>query len=344
MDAYQALVLVSFGGPEKADEVLPFLRRVTAGRGTPESRIEKVAQHYYDLGGASPINASCRDLLGALRPELEGLGLALYWGNRNWAPLLADTVAQMRDDGVGRALALVTSAYGGYSSCRQYLDDISRAQAAVGPGAPEISKLRLYYNHPGWVGPWASSLRSALDQAHRAVPGAPGEAGDGDSPVAAGTEDVDVLFSAHSIPMSKARTSPYLEHVSETARLCAERAGVQSWRLVWQSRSGPPSSPWLGPDIGEVVAASTARAVVVAPIGFVCDNMEIVHDLDVEAAAAARGRGALFFRASTVSTSPEFVAMVGQLVEERLGSGELRAALGADGPWPDLCPAGHCPP
>jgi ferrochelatase len=345
VDGYQALVLVSFGGPEKADEVMPFLRRVTAGRGIPESRIEKVAQHYYDLGGASPINASCRDLLAALRAELDGLGLALYWGNRNWAPLLADTVAQMRDDGVSRALALVTSAYGGYSSCRQYLDDISSARAAVGPGAPEISKLRLYYNHPGWVGPWASSLRSALGRAHQAVSSTsvpPG--GHDDSSAAAGPEDVEVLFSAHSIPMSMARTSPYLAHVSETARLCAERAGIGPWRLVWQSRSGPPSSPWLGPDVREVIEASTARAVVVAPIGFVCDNVEIVHDLDVEAAAAARERGAHFFRASTVSTSPEFVGMVRQLVEERLGSGEVRAALGPDGPWPDLCPVGHCPP
>src|ERR1039457_3409071 len=148
---------------------MPFLRQVTAGRGIPESRIEKVTQHYYDVGGASPINGSCRDLLAALRKELDGLGLALYWGNRNWAPVLADTVARMRDDGVERALAFVTSAYGGYSSCRQYLDDIAAARDAVGAGAPEISKLRLYYNHPGWVRPWASSLCSALDEAPRAT-------------------------------------------------------------------------------------------------------------------------------------------------------------------------------
>jgi ferrochelatase len=278
--------------------------------------------------------------MAALRRELSDLGLALYWGNRNWPPLLADTVAQMSADGVERALAFVTSAYGGYSSCRQYLDDISAAREAVGAGAPEISKLRLYYNHPGWVGPWASSLRSALDQARRAATTTFGPLGE----QAGGPQDVDVLFSAHSIPLSLARTSPYVEHVTEAARLCAERAGVKSWRLVWQSRSGPPSSPWLGPDVCEVVRASAARSIVVVPIGFVCDNMEIIHDLDVEAAAAARERGALCFRASTVSTSPAFVGMVRQLVQERLGAAAARAALGPDGPWPDACPVVHCPP
>jgi ferrochelatase len=324
VDDYQALVLVSFGGPEKPEEVMPFLRRVTAGRGVPEDRIENVAKHYYDVGGASPINASCRGLLAALRQELEGTGLALYWGNRNWGPMLADTMAQMRDDGVTHALAFVTSAYGGYSSCRQYLDDLSAARAAVGPRAPEISKLRLYYNHPGWVGPWAKSVRATLERAQ-------------------GEDDVEVLFSAHSIPLSMAATSPYLEHVTETARLCAELAGIGSWRLVWQSRSGPPSSPWLGPDVCEVIEASTAKSVVVVPIGFVCDNMEIVHDLDVEAAAAAAKRGARFWRASTVTTSPGFVSMVRQLVEERLSPGTERLALGHNGPWPDECPVGHCP-
>ncbi len=323
---------------------MPFLRRVTAGRGIPESRITQVAQHYYDVGGASPINASCRDLLAALRLELADMGLAIYWGNRNWRPMLTDTVAQMREDGVSKALALVTSAYGGYSSCRQYLDDIAAARAAVGPGAPEIAKLRLFYNHPGWVGPWAASVRSALDQAHQAASG-PGRApaAQAAAPPAPADEDVEVLFSAHSIPLAMASTSPYVEHVTETARLCAELAGVKSWRLVWQSRSGPPSSPWLGADVCEVIEASAAARIVVAPIGFVCDNMEIVHDLDVEAAAAARRRGARLYRAGTVTTSPGFVAMVRQLVEERLGQGGERVALGGDGAWPDSCPAGHCP-
>lgn len=333
MADYEALVLVSFGGPERAEDVMPFLRRVTAGRGIPESRIEAVAEHYYHAGGASPINARCRELMAALAPELADLRLPLYWGNRNWHPLLDDTVAQMRDDGVQRALAFVTSAYGGYSSCRQYLDDIAAARAKVGPGAPEIQKLRLFYNHPGWARSWAASLSGALEACRVGVAaGAGGSQG-----------LVDVLFSAHSIPVSMAQTSPYVEHVSETARLVAGLAGVGEWKLVWQSRSGRPSSPWLGPDVTEVIEASGAAGVVVVPIGFVCENMEIVHDLDVEAAAVAETKGAYFVRAPAVSTSPAFVSMVRELVQERLSPGPERAALGPLGPWADACPVGHCP-
>ncbi|MGH9105467.1 MAG: ferrochelatase [Acidimicrobiales bacterium] len=322
MGAFQALVLVSFGGPEKAEDVMPYLRRVTAGRGIPEARAQAVAEHYYRAGGASPINERCRELLAALEPEMAELSLGLYWGNRNWAPLLEDTVAQMRDDGVERAVAFVTSAYGGYSSCRQYLEDIAAARAKVGPGAPEITKLRLYYNHPGWVVPWAESLADALAQC-----GAP----------------ADVVFSAHSVPLAMAETSPYAQHVSETARLVAEQAGTGAWQLAWQSRSGNPAAPWLGPDVCEVIEASESPAVVVVPIGFVCENMEVVHDLDLEAAAVARKRGARFVRASTVSTHPAFVAMVGQLVQELSSASPERLALGRLGPWPDTCPAGHCP-
>jgi len=324
---YEALLLVSFGGPERAEDVMPFLRRVTAGRGIPEARIEAVAEHYYAAGGASPVNARCRELLDALGTELADLSLPLYWGNRNWHPLLEDTVARMRDDGVRRALAFVTSAYGGYSSCRQYLDDIAAARARVGPGAPEIHKLRLYYNHPGWVGAWAESLSGARQECQAGVGGG----------------DVDVVFSAHSIPVSMAETSPYVEHVSAAAHLVADMAGVSAWRLVWQSRSGRPSAPWLGPDVGEAIQASAAAGIVVVPIGFVCENMEIVHDLDVEVAALAAEKGAHFVRAPAVSASPAFVKMVGQLVQERLHPAEERAVLGTAGAWPDICPAGHCP-
>jgi ferrochelatase len=258
---------------------------------------------------------------------MESMGLRLYWGNRNWSPLLADTLAQMRDDGVTRALAFVTSAYGGYSSCRQYLDDMVAAREVVGAGAPALDKLRLYYNHPGWVGPWAASVAGAQDQAQRALGGA---------------GPVEVLFSAHSIPVAMAETSPYVEHVTETARLAAEVAGVETWRLVWQSRSGSPRTPWLGPDICEVISASEAAAVVVAPVGFVCDNMEIVHDLDVEAAGTAAAKGIPFFRAPTVSSTPEFISMVVDLVRERLTGTFRPEALGSHGPWPDECPLGHC--
>jgi len=322
---YEALILVSFGGPEKPEDVMPFLRTVSAGRAIPEARLAEVAEHYYQAGGVSPINASCRELLGALERELADLSLRIYWGNRNWEPLLTSTVAQMRDDGVHRALALVTSAYGGYSSCRQYLDDIASALMAVGPGAPGISKLRLFYNHPGWVGAWGASLSEALQDCG-SEPGPP-----------------QVLFSAHSIPVAMAQTSPYVEQVSETARLVAERVSLEHWQVVWQSRSGPPGSRWLEPGICEVIESSGSGTVVVVPLGFVCENMEVVHDLDIEAAAAARGAGARFVRARTVSNDRLFVNMVRQLVEERV-NGAPALALGTDGPWPDQCPAGHCPP
>ncbi|HMK97782.1 MAG TPA: ferrochelatase [Acidimicrobiales bacterium] len=325
MREYEALVLVSFGGPEKPEDVMPFLRTVTAGRAVPETRLAEVAEHYYNAGGVSPINARCRELLGALGRELAHLPLRLYWGNRNWAPLLTSTVAQMRDDGVHRALALVTSAYGGYSSCRQYLDDIASARAAIGPGAPEIDKLRLFFNHPGWVGAWGASLSEAL-QGCDSEPGPP-----------------QVLFSAHSIPVAMARTCPYVEQVSESARLVAERTRLEHWQVVWQSRSGPPGPPWVGPEICEVIESSGAGTVVVVPLGFVCENMEVVHDLDVEAAAAARRAGARFVRARTVSNDRLFLNMVRQLVEERV-SGAPALALGTHGSWPDQCPNGHCPP
>jgi ferrochelatase len=329
VDGYQALLLVSFGGPERAQDVKPFLRRVTAGRDVPESRLDKVAEHYYAAGGASPLPAACRALVEALRAELSGSSLDIYWGNRNWHPLLEDTLAQMRDDGIERALAFVTSAYGGYSSCRQYLDDIAAAQAKIGPRAPRVEKLRLYYNHPGWVGPWASNLASALEACNPVTAAAPGP--------------VEVLFSAHSIPVALARNSPYVEHVTEAARLAAEGARVKSWQLVWQSRSGSPSSPWLGPDVCDAVRSSSAGTFVVVPIGFACDNMEVVYDLDIEAAAVARAKGAHFVRAATVSTSPAFVTMVRELVEERVPPFGPRRAEGIFGPWPDNCPDGHCP-
>jgi ferrochelatase len=320
--SYDALLLLSFGGPEQADEVMPFLERVTAGRGVPQERLEAVAEHYYANGGASPINGQNRLLLSALEAELADLGLRLYWGNRNWHPLLADTVAQMRDDGVRRALAFVTSAYGSYSGCRQYLDDLTAARLAVGPGAPPIDKLRLFFNHPGFVEPLADRLAEALAEAG---PGAV------------------VLFSAHSIPEAMAAASPYVEQLTETATLVAERAGGPPWRLVWQSRSGPPQVPWLEPDVVEVIQSLAAPAVVVAPIGFVSDHMEVIHDLDTEAAEAARACGLRFVRAGTVGTDERFVAMIRELVLERLRPGAPVRTLGRFPAWAHTCPEGHCP-
>ena len=341
VEGYQALVLVSFGAPEREEDVIPFLRRVTAGRGVPDSRLSQVAEHYYAAGGASPLNARCRELLGALQPELAALGLKVYWGNRNWHPLLDDTIAEMRDDGIERALAFVTSAYGGYSSCRQYLDDIETARRRLGDEAPAVDKLRLYYNHPGWVGPWAVHLSRALEPFRPAA--APGNESPGNENIAGPGSPVDVVFTAHSIPVPMAANSPYVQHLTETADLVAAAAGARPWRLAWQSRSGPPTSPWLEPDICDVVRTSQARTMVVVPIGFVCDNMEIVYDLDVEAAGVAKEKGATLVRVPTVSGSPAFVEMVRELVQERLDRDAPRRSLGHHRPWPDACPPDHCP-
>ncbi|MEV1286253.1 ferrochelatase [Micromonospora sp. NPDC049679] len=335
--AYDALVLVSFGGPERPEDVLPFLSNVTRGRGIPPERLAEVAEHYQHFGGVSPINQQCRDLLAAIRADFAAndLDLPLYWGNRNWHPMLADTVAQMRDDGVRRALAFVTSAYGGYSSCRQYQDDIAAARSAVGAGAPVIDKLRQFHDHPGFVAPHAEAVRSALatlDPARWAT--------------------TRLVFTAHSIPTSMAASAGpeggrYEAQLHETARLVAAAAAPDlPYDLVWQSRSGPPQMPWLEPDINDHLAALATdgvTGVVVSPIGFVSDHLEVVWDLDTEAAATAKQLGLEFARAATPGTDPRFVAMVRELVVERLDppGTELRHRLGTLPVW-DTCPANCC--
>ncbi len=324
--AYDAVLLVSFGGPEGPDDVLPFLDNVLRDRDVPAARREAVADQYRTVGGVSPINGHNRALLAALREELatHGPGLPLYWGNRNWHPMLADTVATMRNDGILRALAFVTSAYSSASSCRQYLDDLVRARLAVGAGAPAIDKLRPFFDHPGFVEPSADRLRAAL-----------GDAG----------PDAPVLFSAHSIPVAMAATSDYEAQLREHAALVADRAGARSWQLVFQSRSGPPSQPWLEPDVRDAIAdlAPNHDAVVVAPIGFVSDHMEVVFDLDTQAAAMAADLGVRLVRAGTVGTDPRFVTMIRQLIDERLDPTAPRLALGHRPPRPDRCPEGCCP-
>ena len=327
MPAYDAFLLVSFGGPEGPDDVMPFLRNVTRGRGVPEDRLAAVAEHYYAFGGVSPINQQCRDLLVAVRADFAASGLSLpaYWGNRNWSPYLADTVRDMAADGVRRAVAFVTSAYSSYSSCRQYLDDIERARAAVGPGAPRIDKIRRFFNHPGFIEPFADHARAALASL-------PGDV----------REDAHLVFTAHSIPVAMAEASGpsggrrYVAELTEAARLIAERlGGTHPWTLAYQSRSGPPSQPWLEPDVRDhlaELAKSGTLAVVVIPVGFVTDHMEVRHDLDLEAAHAADALGLAFARAATPGMHPCFVSMITELVRERLA-----------GPWPsDTCPADCC--
>jgi protoporphyrin/coproporphyrin ferrochelatase len=334
MPRYDSFLLVSFGGPEGRDDVMPFLENVTRGRGVPRERLEQVAEHYYRFGGVSPINQQCRDLLAAVEKDFaaSGVDLPVYWGNRNWDPMLTETVAAMAADGRRHAAAFVTSAYSCYSSCRQYLEDIDRARAAV-PGAPRIDKLRQFFNHPGFIEPFADAARSAAESLPQHVQGT-----------------YDLVFTAHSIPEAMAGTSgpagdAYPGQLAEASRLVAERLGRgDCWRLVYQSRSGPPSVPWLGPDIGDCVtelAESGSSAVVVVPIGFVSDHMEVVFDLDVEAAAAAERLHLPLARAATPSTDPRFVAMITELVAERR-DGLPPRALGGLGPALGVCGPGCC--
>ena len=332
--AYDAFLMLSFGGPEHPDDVMPFLRNVTRGRGVPDERLIEVAEHYYHFGGVSPINQQCRDLLAAVTADFAEHGIALptYWGNRNWQPMLADTVAQMRDHGVTSALGFATSAYGGYSSCRQYWEDIDAARAKVGPGAPTIAKLRQFHDHPGFVEPHADAVRDALgtlDPARRA--------------------STRLVFTAHSIPNRMAESAGpdggrYTAQLQETAALVhAQAAPDLPFDLVWQSRSGPPQVPWLEPDINDHLAELAAKDVtdvVVSPIGFVSDHLEVLWDLDNEAADTARDLGLGYARAGTPGTDPRFVAMIRELVTERTAEAP-RERLGTLPIW-DTCPAACC--
>ncbi len=288
----------------------------------------EVAEHYYHFGGKSPINDQNRALLSALRASLQQSGplLPVYWGNRNWQPYLNDTIREMQRDGVKRALAFVTSAYSSYSGCRQYREDIQRACEAAGPGAPLVDKLRVFYNHPGFVEPMAANVASALL-----------DLGDVDP------QSVQAFFTAHSIPVSMAQTSAYERQIGEAARLVAESLQLPNWSLAWQSRSGPPSQPWLEPDIGDVLRKTESANVILIPVGFLSDHMEVLYDLDVEARQICEERGIRMVRAATVGSHPRFVEMIRELIMERESEAAIRPALGLFGPNHDCCPAGCCP-
>ena len=327
---YDALLVVSFGGPEGMDDVMPFLSNVLRGRNVPESRMREVAHHYELFGGVSPINGQNRRLIDALEQLLESEGprLPVYWGNRNWHPLLADTLKQMRDDGIRNALGFVTSAYSSYSGCRQYREDIERAREAVGSDAPRVEKLRAFYNHPGFVRPNVENLRAALAQI-------PEER----------RARARVAFTAHSVPSAMAAGCDYERQLLETCRLVAEGAGAEHWRLVFQSRSGPPTQAWLEPDICEHLRALKDEGVadvVVAPVGFISDHMEVLYDLDTEAKQLSEELGINMIRAATVGTHPEFVRMIRELIIERLDPAVPRRTLGTFGPSHDVCPVDCC--
>lgn len=321
-DNYDALLVVSFGGPEREEDVIPFLENVLRGKNVPRARMMEVAEHYYHFGGRSPINDQNRALIGALESELNTRGpeMPVYWGNRNWHPLLPDTLRQMQADGVRRALAFATSAFGSYSGCRQYREDIERAREEIGPGAPEIHKLRTFHDHPGFIRAMAHRVRTALDR----IP---------DNR----RDRAPLVFTAHSIPLVMAETSPYVAQLEESCRLVSQAVGHLG-TLVYQSRSGPLAQPWLGPDVSDYIRHLHARGVltdlVLAPIGFLSDHMEVLYDLDTEVAELCRQLSVNLSRARTVGTHPAFIAAIRELIVERFAG---RANC-------DTCRPGCCPP
>ena len=331
VEEYEAVLVVSFGGPERPEDVIPFLENVVRGRNVPRERLLEVAEHYYSFGGKSPINEQNRALISALREELAAKGpqLPIYFGNRNWHPLLPDTIRAMARDGVGRALAFVTSAFSSYSGCRQYRENIVEAIVAVGERAPRVDKIRPFFNHPGFIRSMTGRVSAALSEF--------------DVSDRAGTR---LLFTAHSIPLSMANSCDYVDQLREASRLVSEQIGADNWELVFQSRSGPPTQPWLEPDVCDridLLGAEGVRHVCAIPIGFLSDHVEVAYDLDFEAAARAKTAGISFVRAETVGNCPVFVSAVRDLIQERLEGTSERLCVGALPARPDECPADCCP-
>ena len=306
-DGFDALLLLSFGGPEGPEQVMPFLENVTRGRGIPRDRLESVAEHYLHFGGVSPINSINRALIEAIRTELaqRGEDLPVYFGNRNWHPFIEDTVAQMRADGVRRAAVFSSSAWGGYSGCTQYQEDIARARATVGDGAPELQKLRQYFDHPLLIEMFADAIAQAAAELPADL-----------------RAQARLVFTAHSIPMrSVDRCGPglYPRQVGYASVLIAAAAGHDDYDVVWQSRSGPPQVPWLEPDVGDhlaVLAQSGTKAVIVCPVGFVADHIEVIWDLDSELAEQAAELGVALARATTPNSQLRFARLALDLLDE----------------------------
>jgi protoporphyrin/coproporphyrin ferrochelatase len=342
---YDAFLLVSFGGPNEPDEVMPFLENVTRGRHIPRERLEEVAEHYYHFGGKSPINEQNLALLEAIKQEIarREYDLPTFWGNRNWAPYFPDTLREIGEAGHKKVVTFFTSAYSSYSGCRQYRENLIAAQEAVGEVAPTIDKLRVYYNHPGFLTPMADGLLDALGSREGMR--------------------IAVLYAAHSIPNGMAAGCRYETQLLEASRLCGELAGLgeANWiqaetsltddlprvthELVYQSRSGAPNSPWLEPDICDQIrrrVSEGAEAIVVVPIGFISDHMEVLYDLDTEALELCQELGVDFKRVCTVGTDARFVSMVVDLIEERAGLRDEKVALGNLGPSHDVCPVNCC--
>ncbi len=331
---YDAFLLVSFGGPEGMPDVMPFLENVLRGKNVPRERMLAVAHHYELFDGVSPINNLNRKLIDALKPliQFDGPKLPIYWGNRNWHPMLTDTLAKMKIDGVKHALALVTSAYSSYSSCRQYLEDIERARLEVGDGAPCVDKIRPFFNHPGFIEANTENIAAAIAKIPESE-----------------RQQTEIVFTAHSIPMSMASGCAYSAQLEEVSAVIAKRLGYDDrYKLTYQSRSGPPTQPWLEPDVCDYIKSRSedgVKALVIAPIGFVSDHMEVVYDLDTQASALCRELNIHMARAATAGAHPRFAQMVRELVDERINGGSrLIATDMIDSPArPDFCPADCCP-
>lgn len=330
---YDAILFVSFGGPERREDVIPFLENVVRGRNIPRERLLAVAEHYDHFDGISPINQQNRELIEALRQRLpaHGIDLPIYWGNRNWHPLLPNTVRQMTSDGVQRALAFVTAAHSSYSGCRQYRQNLEDARNSVGPNAPALDKIRVFYNHPDFIAANADRLREAIKTLPASAQGA-----------------CQILFTAHSIPLSMAKTCQYVQQLEESCRLVAEEAGISSdrWKLVYQSRSGRPEDPWLEPDVLDELRTSSQEhvpGVVLVPIGFLSDHMEVLYDLDEEARLLCEELQLPMARAGTVGIHPRFVDMICQLIAERVSADVSPKSIGQYGPAWNACEMDCCP-
>lgn len=329
-NAFDCILLVSFGGPEGQDEVVPFLENVLRGKNVPEERMLEVAEHYRHFGGVSPINEQNRQLIHALELELGrvGIELPIYWGNRNWHPMLPETLRQMQADGKKHALAFFTSMFSCYSGCRQYRENIAAARTEVGENAPVVEKLRKAFNHPLFIEAQAELTQAAFHEIS-------GERHDG----------AKLLFTAHSIPMSMADNCNYVLQLKEASRLIAESVGQEEWELVYQSRSGPPHQPWLEPDVCERIeqlAAEGVKDVVLVPLGFISDHMEVLFDLDTEAKQVCERLGVRFSRASSAGTHPLFVQMIRELIQERLSGSNARSSIGRLPASHDVCPEDCC--
>ncbi len=336
MSNYQSLLIVSFGGPEGEDDVMPFLENVLRGKNIPRERMLEVAEHYRHFGGVSPINEQNRDLIRALENRLSerGIDLPIYWGNRNWNPMLAETIDQMTREGITQSLAFFTSIYSCYSGCRQYRENIAAACQCVGESAPQIHKLRMCFNHPSFISAGASRVADELVRV----------------PVEARV-NVQLVFTAHSIPQTMADNCDYELQLRESSRLVVEALkqqgfGELKWDLVFQSRSGPPQQPWLGPDVCDfmdTVKQRGAEHVVVMPIGFISDHMEVLYDLDTEAQQACDDLELKMYRAKTVGVHPQFIDMIVDLICERM-KGNSKLAIGNLPAWHDVCPENCCLP